>query len=87
MRTVVQVTPVGDAPIVTMDAEMTIAAGASPISLNVSVTDADRDDELEVVVVASNGTVAITDHAAVRPATVLDGTDGLDLAAPAAADP
>ena len=27
-RTVVQVTPVGDAPIVTMDAEMTIAAGA-----------------------------------------------------------
>ena len=82
-RTVVQVTPVGDAPIVTMDAEMTIAAGASPISLNVSVTDADRDDELEVVVVASNGSVSLSNHAAVAAgATVLDGPDAAWTALP-----
>ena len=81
-RTVVQVTPVGDAPIVTMDAEMTVAAGAA-IPLNVAVADADRDDELEVVVVASNGTVAITDHAAVAAgATMIDGPDAAWTALP-----
>ena len=65
------------------DAEMMVAAGARPISLHVDVTDADRDDELEVVVVASNGTVAITDHAAVAAgATVIDGPDAAWTALP-----
>ena len=41
-RTVVQVTPVGDAPIVKLDAEMTVAAGAT-VTLHIEVTDADRE--------------------------------------------
>ena len=40
-RTVVQVTPVGDAPIVKLDAEMTVAAGAT-VTLHIEVTDADE---------------------------------------------
>ena len=47
------------------------------------VTDADRDDELEVVVVASNGTVSLSNHAAVAAgATVIDGPDAAWTALP-----